>query len=111
MLVSVCPSGVASAPRQRVWELLTTPERFDEWVEVDAKVVSVDPPGPARAGQHTELVAPSFGLRWRVSIDVETLDRQGRWIELTARTPFGVVNHERITLADVDNGHTLIRFN
>ena len=109
MMVSVCPSGVASAPRQRVWEVLTIPERFDEWV--DAKVVSVNPSGPARAGQRIELVAPSFGLRWRVSIDVEAVDREGRWIELTAHTPFGVVNHERITLADVDSGHTLIRFN
>jgi|SRR5579859_557147 len=109
MSVSVCPSGVASAPRQRVWELLTTPERFDEWV--NAKVVSVNPPGTARDGQRIELVAPSFGLHWRVSIDVEALDREGRWIELTARTPFGVVNHERITLADVDSGHTLVRFN
>ena len=86
-----------------------TPERFGEWV--DAKVVSIYPPGPAQPGQHIELVAPSFGLRWRVSIDIEALDPEGGWIELTARTPFGVVNHERMKLMDVDSGHTLIRFN
>ena len=109
MIVNVCPSGVASAPRQGVWEVLTTPERFGEWV--DANVVSVHPPGPARAEQRIELVAPRFGLRWRVSIEIEGLDPEGGWIELTACTPFSVVNHERITLTDVDRGHTLIRFN
>jgi hypothetical protein len=38
MIVNGCPSGVASAPRHRVWEVLTTPERSGEWL--DAKVVA-----------------------------------------------------------------------
>ncbi len=109
MIVNVCPSSLAGVPRQRVWEVLTMPERFGEWV--DAKVVAIDPPGPAQAGQHIELVAPSFGRRWPVSIDVEAVDREGRWLELTVRMPFDIVNHERVTLTEVDSGHTLIRFN
>jgi uncharacterized protein YndB with AHSA1/START domain len=109
MILNVCPSGVASAPPQRVWEVLTTPQRFGEWM--DAKVLTIHPPGAAQAGQRIELVAPSFGRRWPVSIDVEAVDPQHRWLELTARTPFGVVNHERVTLTEVDSGHTLIRFN
>jgi ligand-binding SRPBCC domain-containing protein len=109
MIVNVCPSGIAAAPAQQVWQVLTTPDRFGEWL--DAAVVAVRPPGRAVAGQRIDLVAPSFGFHWRVSIDVDAVDPDGRWIDLTGRLPFGIVNHERVTLAQVDADQTLVRFN
>ena len=100
MIVNVCPSATAATPIQHVWQVLTTPDRFGEWL--DAKAVAIRPPGQAVAGQRIELAAPSFGFR---------VDVGGRWIELTVRLPVGIVNHERVTLTELDAGHTLVRFN
>jgi ligand-binding SRPBCC domain-containing protein len=109
MVLTVCPFGVAAVPPECVWKALTTPERFGEWQ--DAEVVAIHPPGPAQPGQRIKLVAPAFGHKWPVWIDVEGLDPDGRWMELQVRLPFGIVNHERVTLSEWDDGQTLIRFN
>jgi len=109
VIVNVCPAAVTTASPDRIWNLLTTPERFGEWV--DASFVSASPPGPARAGQVIRLSARSLGLRWLVWIDVIDVDPAHRWIDLVAHLPFGVDNHERITLTESDRGGTLVRFN
>ena len=109
MVVNVCPAAVTTAPPERVWRVLTTPERFGEWL--DAAFVSAEPPGPAKAGQRVKLTAPSLGPRWPVMIEVVDLDPQSRWIDLRAHLPFGIVNHERVTLAETEAGGTLVRFN
>jgi hypothetical protein len=84
-------------------------ERLGEWT--DASVVGVDPPGPAQPGQVVSLVAPSFGLKFKVQIDVRDLDPQQRWIDLVAHLPFGIDNHEHLTLTATPEGGTLVRFN
>ena len=109
MVVNVCPAAVTSAPPERVWSVLTTPERFGEWL--DASFVSASPPGPARPGQTIHLSAPSLGRRWPVSMDVVDVDPQSRWIDLLVRLPFGIENHERVTLSETKGGGTLVRFN
>jgi uncharacterized protein YndB with AHSA1/START domain len=109
VVVNVCPAAVTSAPPDRIWEVLTTPERFGEWL--DASFVSASPPGPARPGQTIRLSAPSLGRRWPVSIDVVGVDPQSRWIDLLAHLPFGIDNHERVTLTETKEGGTLVRFN
>ena len=109
MIVNVCPAAVTPASAGRIWEVLTTPERFGEWL--DAKFVSADPPGPAMPGQTIHLSAPSLGRRWPVTIDVVGVDPQSRWIDLLAHLPFGIDNHERVTLTETKEGGTLVRFN
>ena len=44
-------------------------------------------------------------------IDVGGVDPGRGWIDLTAHLPFGLVNHEHITLSEVEEGRTLLRFN
>ncbi len=109
MSVSVCPAGIADAPPDRVWEVLATPERFGEWS--DAEFVSARPSGAMRPGQLIELSAQVFGRPWPVSIDIDAVDPDARWVELRAHLPFGVVNHERVALTEMDGGRTLVRFN
>jgi uncharacterized protein YndB with AHSA1/START domain len=100
---------VTSAPPELVWRVLTTPERFGEWL--DASFGSASPPGPAKPGQTIHLSAPSLVRRWPVSIDVVGVDPQSRWIDLRAHLPFGIDNHERVTLTETKEGGTLVRFN
>jgi uncharacterized protein YndB with AHSA1/START domain len=97
------------APPERVWRVLTTPERFGEWL--GASFVSADPPGPVRPGQTIRLSAPSLGRRWPVLMDVVDVDPQKRWLDLVVHLPFGIDNHERVTLAETKEGGTLVRFN
>ena len=57
------------------------------------------------------MVAPAFGRDWPLTIDVRDLDPQHRWIDLVAHLPFGVDNHEHLTLTETKDGGTLVRFN
>lgn len=109
MIVNVCPAGTTSAPADCVWAVLTTPERFEEWQ--DAKFVSADPPGGVKPGQTIHLKALGLGRSWPVSIEVGDIDQQHRWIDLLVRLPFGIDNHERVTLTQTEAGGTLVRFN
>lgn len=109
MIVNVCPSGIAKVSPEVVWKVLMATEGYGEWA--DAEVVGVHPPGPASSGQHVELAPRAFGRRWQATIDVGRIDPDGRWIDLVARTPFGIVNREHVTLTPIDGGRTLVRFN
>jgi uncharacterized protein YndB with AHSA1/START domain len=109
VVVNVCPARTTRAPADRLWELLTTPERFEEWQ--GAKLVSALPPGPLSRGQHIVLSAPFLGRWFRFTFDIGDIDPNREWLDLTARFPFGIVNHERITLTPTGGGATLVRFN
>jgi len=109
VIVKVCPAAVTSASPDSVWAVLSAPERFGEWT--DASFVSADPPGPVAPGQTIRLTAPALGRNWPMTIEVLGLDPGRRWIDLLARLPFGVDNHEHLTLSETDSGNTLIRFN
>lgn len=109
MVVNVCPAGVTSASPERVWTVLTTPQRFGEWL--GAHFVSAAPPGPVAPGQVINLVAAELGRRWQVRMDVRGMDPQHRWLDLIVHLPFGIENHERVTLTDTKDGGTLVRFN
>ena len=108
MIVNVCPAAVTRASPERVWAILTAPERFGDWV--DADFVSATPHGAAAPGQVIQMSAPEFGRRWPVRIDVGEMDPGHGWIDLVAYLPFGIANHERITLTAIEGG-TLVRFN
>src|SRR5450759_859797 len=58
MVVNVCPAATTSAPPDRVWRVLTTPERFSEWN--DASFVSAKPPGGVKPGQTIHFTTVSY---------------------------------------------------
>ena len=109
MVVNVCPAAVTSASPERVWQVVTASERLGEWT--DAKFVSANPPGPATPGQVISLTAKGLGRVWPVAIEVGAMDPGHRWIDLLARLPLGLENHEHLTLTETPEGGTLIRFN
>ena len=39
------------------------------------------------------------------------MEPQSRWIDLFVRLPFGIENHEHVTLTATEEGGTLVRFN
>ena len=109
MIVNVCPAANSTAPPEKIWSVLTTPEKFEEWQ--GARFVSAEPPGPIRPGQVITLSARGLGRWWPVRIDVGEIDPRHRWIDLLVHLPLGVDNHEHVTLTDTSDGGTLVRFN
>lgn len=109
MIVNVCPAATSKASPDRFWSILTTPERFGEWT--DASFVGSDPPGPVRPGQKIHLGGRALGRYWTFPIDVIDVDPNHRWIDLVAYFPFGIENHEHLTLAETPDGGTLVRLN
>jgi hypothetical protein len=97
-----CPTDVARAPAERIWELLTDPARLT-WQ--DAKLIE----GPARrlAVGDRLLFTASFGLRvsWSV-VELEPL----RKLTLHIGLPFGMANEEAIVLSKIDEQSCRITF-
>ena len=106
--VNVCPSAVVEAPFESVWELMTTPEGVNAWV--DGVVVSAEPPGRFVPGQRLDLVAPAFGRNFAVTIEVLEVEPEARRLHLLATLPLGVVNDETISMADAGGGRTFVQF-
>jgi hypothetical protein len=109
VIVNVCPASVTHASPDRLWSVLSAPDRFGEWT--DATYVSSDPVGIVKPGQTIHLTAPLFGRSLPVDIEVHGVDALRRWIDLVVRLPFGVENHEHLTLTETAEGGTLVRFN
>jgi ligand-binding SRPBCC domain-containing protein len=109
VIVNVCPAAVSSASPEKIWSVLTSLERIGEWQ--DARFVSAEPPGLMAAGQVIHLRAAGFGREWPVRIEVRDLDPQHRWLDLVVHVPFGIDNHEHVTLTETQEGRTLVRFN
>jgi ligand-binding SRPBCC domain-containing protein len=56
-------------------------------------------------------LAARFGRDWPIRIDVRDMDPQHRWMDLLVHLPFGITNHEHLTLTQTKDGGTLVRFN
>jgi len=109
VIVNVCPAARTSASPDRVWSVLSRPEKFEDWQ--GARFVSAAPPGDVQPGQAINLSARGFGRSWPVRIDVRDVDPDHRWIDWVARLPLGIANFQRTTLSETPEGGTLVRFN
>ena len=100
--------AVVEAPFEQVWDLVTNPEEFDKWA--DARLVSAEPPGRARAGQRLHLVTRALGRVFGVDMSVLEVDAERRRLHLLIHLPFGLVNNETITMASAADNRTIVRF-
>ena len=91
-----------------IWNLLTTAEGYNRWA--DATVVAAVPPGPAEPGQCIELRSWALGRGWPVHFEIGAVEPM-HGIEITVRLPFGIVNHEHISLVALSDRETRVSFN
>lgn len=108
MSLSTCPIATVEAPVERVWDLLADPNNYALWW--DAETRSITPLGPAVAGQNITAETRALGKQWDVRITVESIDRDGRQIDLTTRLPFGITVYNHITCLALDRRRCRVSF-
>ncbi len=95
-----CPTAVVEAPIDTVWRLLTN---FAGWGDFyDVRVLSVEPPGPAVAGQR---MTGESGPRWlhlKIRFEHTRVDETNRRLEIDGRLPFGFTVHESLNCVPID---------
>ncbi|TMF89174.1 MAG: hypothetical protein E6I08_05440 [Chloroflexi bacterium] len=107
MNISVCPADTVDAPADVVWRTLT--RDYPGWI--GGEVRSVAPPGPMAPGQVIQLVTRELGLGFRVRVEIGSVDVDRRRVGMDIRLPFGVMNHELVTVDPTAAGGALVRFN
>jgi hypothetical protein len=108
MGMSVCPVATIAAPVERAWALLVDPAGYSRWV--DGTVESVEPPGPAQAGQTITISTSALGRRWHVTIAIDRVDVARRHIGFRVALPFGVMEHSQMTCTPLDAQACRVRF-
>jgi hypothetical protein len=106
--VTTCPIAVVEASEKVVWHLLTTPESYAAWADVE--LLRAEPPGVVREGQRIFFRTHGFGRWWPVTFQVGAVDAR-RSLELTIELPLGIVNHEHFTLLPLGASQTRVAFN
>ncbi len=97
-----CPTDIVHASPERVWDLLTNPDRFG-WLGV--KVIEA-PPRTLGAGDRL-LFCPAPGVR--MSWDVLSLEPL-RMLELDVKVPLGIRNHEIVVVSPVGSESCRVTF-
>jgi hypothetical protein len=103
-----CPTTVINAPLDLVWALLVTPA---DWASVfDVRLVGVDPPGPAVAGQvvHGETGFAMFHLK--LTFRVREIDPKSHHLGLDVKLPFGLGVREDIQCTPLDERHCHVHY-
>ncbi len=108
MSLYVCPAAVIAAPCATVWEVMRTFPGDPAWMGVE--VQRVDPPGPLQPGQALLLSVRALGRRWYTRMEIDAMDQEKGFIDMRVLLPFGMVNHEHMTLAPVLNGACRVQF-
>ena len=103
MPITTCPTDIITASVERIWDLLTQPEKLARWS--GAKLIE----GPNRAlvpGDRVVL-GPGFGMK--VTFEVLAMEPP-RQLALDAHLPFGV-NHEVVVITPLDVGRCRVTYN
>jgi hypothetical protein len=97
-----CPTDVAHAPVERVWELLVEPARLG-WV--DAKLIH----GPARRLIVGDRLVFAASFRLRVTWTITALEAP-RLLGMDIDLPFGMMNRQTIVLSRLDAETSRVTF-
>lgn len=108
MTVNVCPADRVEAPADVVWALLADPAGYERFW--DFTVQSLDPPGPATAGQRFVGWSRALFRRWRFEGEILEVDPPRRQIRFRTILPFGVTGDNRIACTPIDARSCMLRY-
>src|SRR5437763_16185049 len=108
MTVNVCPADKVNAPIERVWELLMHPAGYSRFW--DMTIERVEPEGPAAVGQKFTGWTGNLCKRWQVDGEVQEVDAVRHQILFRTTLPLGLIGHNRIMCAPIDEQSCTLRF-
>ena len=102
-----CPSAVVETPVSVVWGLLLEPTR---WGNVfDLRVLSVDPPGPAVAGQEVRGET-GRNLHLKLTFRMKEIDSEHHRLRMDVNLPFGLAVREDLRCTPLDATHCQVDY-
>lgn len=103
-MIETCPSDIVEAPAERVWELLTDPQKLAGW----SGTAVIDGPRtrPLVVGDRLVL-GVELGLRTVLDVRVLAAPRE---FTVDVRLPLGVVNHETVQITPLDERRCRVSF-
>jgi uncharacterized protein YndB with AHSA1/START domain len=104
MAIIACPTDVVAAPAERIWELLIDASSLARWT--GTRLID-GPKHPLQAGDRI-VYGAGPGLRAIFHV-LEVVPRQTLRVDVAMS--FGIVNHEVIQLAAIDDTRTRVTFN
>jgi hypothetical protein len=111
MGLSVCPTAIVAAPVELVWANLIQWERYYEWAGV--RVASLEPDGPASAGQ-TVILGVFSGKAFRrilsFTFKVEEIKPEKHQIRGHVFFPFGLQQKSTITCTPIDGSSCRVQY-
>jgi ligand-binding SRPBCC domain-containing protein len=108
MTVTVCPSATINAPLERVWQLLMNPRKWTDWST--ARLEAATPDGPLHAGQKLHFSSRAFGRRWHAVTTVRSVAVERHSLDVDVSVPFGIVNHEHLSVVRLADGRAQVQF-
>jgi hypothetical protein len=106
MSYASCPTAIVNAPIEVVWALLTDPAG---WGHVfDVRIKSVEPPGPAVAGQ--EIAGETRPLHLNIAFRVIEADAAHHRLVMDIKLPFGIAVREDLDCTPLDADHCRIAY-
>lgn len=104
-----CPTAIIEAPTETVWGLLLDTAAWGRFYDV--RVLSVEPPGPARPGQR--LIGnpgPRF-LPLRLVFDFTEVDSTNHRLGIDGLLPFGIRAREDMRITPLDARRCRVTYN
>ena len=108
MGLSVCPTAIVAAPVELVWANLVQWERYSDWADVH--VASLEPDGPATAGQTVIFGGRVLGRTLHFTFKVEAVKPDKHQIAGHAFFPFGLQEKATITCTPVDAASCRVQY-
>jgi hypothetical protein len=108
MSYASCPTAIVHAPVEVVWSLLMDPAG---WGHVfDLRIDSLDPPGPAVAGQEIVGASGPRLFRLKLAFRVVETDLARHRLVMDIRLPFGIAVREDLHCTPLDRDHCRVDY-
>ena len=108
MTITVCPAATINASMERVGSLPMDPQKWTEWSS--ARLEAAIPDGPLHVGQRLHFSSRALRRRWQAVTTVLGVAPEPHSLDVDVSVPFGIVNHEHVSVTGLPDGRTHVQF-